>query len=134
MFLLRKQKSLLKSVSWAISLAILVVTLIPVHFHLHHKNDPQLNGHSHVADLHLKNEEKIESLCEDDAIVYTKAAPDKQPYRGFLPLVILSSLSLPLPEYTGNLLHLAVPLHNQLKTSYQYFSPPLRAPPASSIV
>ncbi len=134
MFLLRKQKSLLKSVSWVISLAILVVTLIPVHFHLHHKNDPQLNGHSHVADLHFKNKEKIDSLCEEDAIVYTKAAPDKQPNNAFLPLAILSTLSLPLPEYQGKLIHLSAPLHYRLKSSYQYFSPPLRAPPAFPIV
>ena len=131
---LRKQKSLLKSVSWVISLAILIVTLIPVHFHLHHKNDPQLNGHSHVADLHLQNEERIESLCEDDAIIYTKAAPDKKPNTAFLPLVILSSYTLSLPVYQGEHFDVTAKDNEQLKSSYQYFAPPLRAPPVFSLV
>jgi hypothetical protein len=119
-----------RSISWLLVVAVLGITLLPAHYHLHHLHSDDATAHTHTIDLHVIAD-KADQSHHDDASIFS-ATPDvvvKKTNPEFSPYIILAILLVLLPTYT-NLLRIKAD-HGDLglKRLYPYFSPLLRAPP-----
>ena len=124
----------IKTISWSLIAAILLVTLLPAHYHLHHLYDENTNTaittHKHVIDLHVLSEESGQS--HHDEATSISASPDgivKNNAPDFMPFILISFILLVI---TTQNIRLNIQLKSRrinLVPHAPYFSPLLRAPP-----
>ncbi len=125
-----------KPVSWFLIATILLVTLLPAHYHLHHLyNDETLSSaattHKHVIDLHVLTE-KTGQLHHDDEVTIFAASPDgimKKSGPDYSPFILLAIVLLLLPALITRKSLLLSYKSTNLKQPLPHFTPLLRAPP-----
>ena len=119
-----------KPIGWLLVLAVLLITLLPAHYHLHHLYSTATATHAHVIDLHLTIDEVGDSHHDEAASI--ASSPDgivKKSTAAFPLFIALAIVLTILPILkTRTLIH---PAHKNtaLQQSYPHFTPPLRAPP-----
>ncbi len=130
MLTLRKLFLRYRSISWLLMGAILVLTLLPAHYHLHHESAPASASHEHVIDFHVAAD-ATGSGHHDDAVIF-QATPDSvvKPFQNnplpFLLFVfLLALLPIVVPQIGQRFFVSIIPL----RQSVWHFTPPLRAPP-----
>ena len=124
-----------KPISWLLIAAILLVTFLPAHYHLHHiYNDDAFSSaarHAHVIDLHVLTESAGQSHHDDEATIIA-VSPDgivKKSNPEFSPFIMLAIVLLLLPALNKGI---NIPLNYRStdpKKPYPHFIPLLRAPP-----
>jgi hypothetical protein len=136
----RKQIITYKSINWLLVALILLLTLLPAHYHLHHLHDDDSHrtevhgynqGHDHAIDLHLLTNKTGQSHHDEDAINIT-ASPDgivKKSNPAFSPFALLVIVLALLPVSISRFRLFSDRNNTNLRHSYLHFSPPLRAPP-----
>ncbi len=120
--------------SWLLVAVLLMQTVFPVHFHLHHSDNTSPQEHAHVVDSHLLTDSQASEHHADEDTHPLKTSPDaiaKQNMdTGFVAtlavsLIVLFSIFLPALTHnwrrTQNLVN-----HSR----YYKLAPPLRAPPS----
>lgn len=123
-----------KPLSWLLIAAILLVTFLPAHYHLHHSYDDTFGatatGHEHIIDLHVLTEKTGHSHHDEATII--AASPDgifKKSNPDFFPFILLIIVLQLLPVLCKQI---NIPLNyrsTDIKQSYHHFTPLLRAPP-----
>jgi len=125
-----------KSVSWLLVAAILLVSVLPAHYHLHHLIGTTSAAHSHATDLHLSTDKLAQSHHNDGATIIN-AAPSGLLSKwdgdinkpditllvflvSFLALFSLFNIKRNSRPYQVIIFY---------KKIFYRFSPPLRAPP-----
>jgi hypothetical protein len=119
-----------KSISWLLALAILLVTLLPTHYHLHHLYSADAATHAHVIDLHLALDKTGQSHHEEEGSI--TASPDgimKKSNAAFSLFIVLAIVLALLPILKTRIIIRQDHKNIGLKQSYPYFLPLLRAPP-----
>jgi hypothetical protein len=119
-----------KSTSWLLVLAILLVTLLPAHYHFHHLGSAGMDSHAHVIDLHFATD-KTGATHHDEAGSIA-ASPDgmvKKSNAAFPLLFALAIVLTILPILKTRFIVRPVHKNTGLKQSYPHFTPLLRAPP-----
>ena len=120
-----------KTIHWLLVVSVLLITLMPAHYHLNHLFSGDPTSHDHVVDFHLIADKTDQSHHGVETTVFT-ANPDgivKKSNPEFSSLVLLLILLVILP-IIGNRIRIHLDYYNvSLKQSYHHFSPPLRAPP-----
>ena len=120
-----------KLLSVLLMASILMVTLLPVHFHLHHISDDYSADHSHAVDLHIIGAKSSHTHDDGHTTIVTPSPERVVEKTGsiIVPFVFLIFILLVI-LFSSNKLRVQ---RNQNITStinsYRYFSPPLRAPP-----
>ena len=125
-----------KSVSWLLIATILLVTLLPAHYHLHHQHNDDISSsttaiHEHVIDLHVLTEKTGQSHHDDEATIIA-ASPDgmvKKNNPDFFPFILLAMALLLLPALNKRINIQLNYRSTDLNQPYPHFSPLLRAPP-----
>jgi hypothetical protein len=126
-----------KTISWLLVVSVLLITLMPAHYHLNHlfSDSSSEHGHStdhaHVVDFHFIADETDQSHHGEDTTVFT-ANPDgivKKANPEFFPFILLVILLVLLPILNKRIRICLDYCNLSLKQSCQHFSPPLRAPP-----
>ena len=120
-----------KAINWLLVVAVLLVTLMPAHYHLSHLFDNHSSDHAHVIDFHLITDKTDQSHHGEDTAVFT-ATPDgivKKSNPDFSPFIFLAVLLVLFPIFNNQLRFYQGYGDVNLKQSYHHFSPPLRAPP-----
>ena len=129
-----------KPVSWMLIAAILLVTILPAHYHLHHLYSDDMHNadagitpasHAHTMDLHLltdtagqsHHEEDVTSIAASPDTVINKSAPL------FSPIILLAVILALLPSLSKPVFIQPANRNIGFKKLYLYFSPLLRAPP-----
>jgi len=123
-----------KPISWFLIAAILLVTFLPAHYHLHDSDDDTFGAtatrHEHVIDLHVLTEKTGHSHHDEATII--AASPDgifKKSNPDFPPFILLIIVLQLLPVLCKQI---NIPLNyrsTDIKQSYHHFTPLLRAPP-----
>lgn len=120
-----------KTISWLLVVSVLLITLMPAHYHLNHLFSDNSTDHAHVVDFHLIADKTDQSHHGEDTTVFT-ANPDgivKKSNPEFFPFILLAILLVLLPLHNKRIRIRLDCCNVSLKQSYQHFSPPLRAPP-----
>jgi len=125
-----------KSISWLLITAILLVTSLPAHYHLHHLDNVEvLNSavatHEHLIDLHILTEMSGQSH-HDEGTTIIASSPDgiiKKSNADFSPFILLTVVLLLLPALNRQSHVRITSSNNNFKQSYPHFKPLLRAPP-----
>jgi len=125
-----------KPISWLLIAAILLVTFLPAHYHLHHLYNDETSSsttarHEHVIDLHVLTEKTGQSHHDDEATIIA-ASPDgivKKNNPDFFPFILLAMVLLLLPALNKQINIQLNDRSTDLKQPYPHFSPLLRAPP-----
>jgi hypothetical protein len=120
-----------KSISWQLIAVLLLVTLLPAHYHLHHHDSAESSTHVHSIDLHLISDDAGQSHHDEDTSIFAAtpdviAKKDRPDFSVYIPLAIL--LVLILAHNNQNSIR-PDQSDQRLEPHYPYFSPPLRAPP-----
>lgn len=109
---------------------ILLTTLMPAHYHLHHVHNTSDTVNHHAIDLHFVTADTDQSHHDEYTSIFA-ATPDVIVKKGgsdmhLLLLLTLILLSLPMFKRIG-----IGPCHYiaGFKQHHPYLSPPLRAPP-----
>ena len=130
MLSLRKMRCRCLSIVWLMVVAVLMLTLAPHHYHLHHDTAPGSLSHQHSIDLHLLSDAHDEAH-HDEAIAF-EATPDGlvKPF-GDKPLNILLTVFLLalLPIVDSRTRHPSFRTATSLGHAFYHLTPPLRAPP-----
>jgi len=120
-----------KSTNWLLVVAILLISLVPAHYHLHHICGTESTNQIQTIDLHLTSDTVVQSHHGEDTTIIT-STPDtlvqdtsSSPtllalLTVFLILLVLTNLRVSIRSNFGNIV---------LKQVLYYFAPPLRAPP-----
>jgi len=120
-----------KSTNWLLVAAILLISLIPAHYHLHHICGTDSTNQTQAIDLHLTSDTVDQSHHNVDTTIIA-STPDTlvQDISSaptllalltvFLILLVLTNLRVSIRANFGNIV---------LKQVLYYFAPPLRAPP-----
>ncbi len=132
----RKQISNYKSVSWLLVAAILLVSVLPAHYHLHHLIGNTSATHSHATDLHLSADKLAQSHHNDGATIIN-AAPNGllSKWDGEInkpditPLVILVAFFTLFSIFSIKRIFRPDQATSFYKQILYRVSPPLRAPP-----
>lgn len=120
------------TISWALIVALLLLTLVPFHLHLHHDDVPAAgaSAHEHVADIHVyadahgaDHHESSHALDPAPDITLKNSSVQLPVFAILLTLFIL----LPLGGRTFCYTRLA--LTQRLPRFIRHTTPPLRAPP-----
>ena len=121
--------------SWLLVAVLLVQTVFPIHFHLHHSDNTVPQDHEHVIDSHLLNDSQATEHHVDEDAHALKTSPDviakQNTDTGFVftlavCLIALFTLVPPL------LVHHWRRAQNFVRYSLYYcLAPPLRAPPST---
>ena len=120
-----------RSISWLLVAAILFVTFLPAHYHLHHVFSEDSVAHDHSIDFHLLTDATAESHHDEHATI-VEATPDgivKNKSSAFLPFILLATLLLILPVVYKRIRIRRDHSHATPYQSFHHLSPPLRAPP-----
>ncbi|MFV1993076.1 MAG: hypothetical protein ACC635_04160 [Acidiferrobacterales bacterium] len=132
----RKQIKNYKSISWLLVAAMLLVTVLPAHYHLHHLVSDTSAAHSHATDSHLSTDKLAQSHHNDGAIIIN-AAPNGllSKWDGEINKLDITPL-VTLVSFLALFSFLNIKLNsrpNQATAFYKQIfyrlSPPLRAPP-----
>jgi len=123
-----------KSISWLLVATIMLVAILPVHYHLHHLHDAALSSadaaHAHVIDLHVMAESAGRSHHDEAASI--DASPDCLMIKNnpdlFL-FILLAIILMLLPVFNKKINIQLNSRSTKLKQRYLYFAPLLRAPP-----
>ncbi len=132
MTLARNKVIYCRSISWLLVAAVLLTTLLPVHYHLHHLYSADSSTHEHAIDLHLITDNVDQSHHDEDTSIFA-ATPDviaKKAYSETTSLILLAILLVLLPVLNNSIRIRPGYFDLTLKQHYPFFSPPLRAPPA----
>ena len=120
-----------KSISWMLIAAILMLTFLPAHYHMHHVASVNSSHHDHVIDFHVAGEQTVPS--HHAGVIHSfSATPDgmlKKTNPAFSFFIILVLFPALLPLFTHRIRIRPGSNIIGLKQSYPHFSPPLRAPP-----
>ena len=125
-----------KSISWLLVVAILLVTILPAHYHLHHLHGDDMHSATagvpaHVIDLHLLTDSTGQSHHNED-VTSIAASPDgivKKSNPVFAPFIFLA-IMLVLFLFLNKQIKIRIDYkYINLKQSYPHFTPLLRAPP-----
>ena len=128
---LRKLALKYRSAHWLLVAAILLISLIPAHYHLHHICGTEVTSQIQSIDLHLLSDADEQSHHGIDTTVIT-ISPDTLVKDTDSSNVLLALLTVFL------LLLVLLHLHSMLRFSldkknlnqlFYYLTPPLRAPP-----
>ncbi len=122
-----------KSTRLLLVVAILFTALVPVHYHLHHVHGIDAHGHEHTIDLHLVTASADQSHDHDDATSIFAATPDvivKKIGFDVFPCLLLAGLLVTGAIYSRSSARPSIRA-TRYKQHARYFSPQLRAPPAS---
>jgi len=131
-----------RPISWLLITAILLIALMPAHYHLHHLHNADSLGHQHIIDLHL-------STAADDAshsghgshhdgsghdmdTMSFAASPDsilKKNHSPLSPFILLTVVLVLFPVLNQGFSHWLDHRKINLKQPYPHFTPLLRAPP-----
>lgn len=134
----RKQISNYKSVSWLLVAAILLVSVLPAHYHLHHLVGITSADHTHATDLHLSADKPGQSHHNDGTTIINVApsgllskwdGDSNKP--DITPLVILVSFLALFSFFNIKQNSRPYQATTSSKQIFYRFSPPLRAPPLS---
>ena len=122
-------------ISWLLITAILLVAILPIHYHLHHLHGDDNFGsaattHDHLIDVHLltdssgqaHHDEAISIAASPDGII-NKLSPD------FSPFLFLTAILLLLPTIGKRINIRLVHTTTRFKQHELFFTPQLRAPP-----
>ncbi len=119
-----------RSISLLLIAALLLSTVIPAHYHLHHihSNDPA--SHEHIIDLHLVTDTIGQSHHDEDTSVFA-ATPDVIVKKGHYDAApfLLMAITLVLLTVFNRIAARSACSHTRPWRQAAYFSPPLRAPP-----
>jgi hypothetical protein len=123
-----------KAISWVLLAVLLVQIIFPLHFHLHHDTNSEINGHQHIVDSHvLTDTQGTQHLADEDTHII-KTTPDvisKQNTDTGFDFVLLVSLLIVLSIVPLIISRLRQTIENSFRSFYYYdLAPPLRAPPA----
>ena len=132
MSMFRKLVFSFKSISWLLVLAILLVTFLPAHYHLHHLYSANTAVHEHVIDLHLALDKAGQPHHGDEMTSIISASPDgvmKKSNTAFPLFIVLAMVLVLLPILIKRIKIRLDYRYTGLKKSYPHFSPLLRAPP-----
>lgn len=121
------------AISWMLVVSLLLLTLFPFHYHLHHDVSAQINGattHSHVTELHILEAANDADHYEVGHTVDSAVDPTLK-YNNVWPpvFVILLTLSVLLPLSMRTFSYAQLSLSQRLPRFIRHSSPPLRAPP-----
>ena len=124
--------------SWLLIAAILLVTILPAHYHLHHLHGDDMHSATvgvpaHVIDLHLLTDSAGQSHHNEDA-TSIGASPDgivKKSNPVFAPFIFLAIVLVLFPILNKQIKTRPDYKYIGLKQSYPHFTPLLRAPPQS---
>lgn len=120
-----------KTINWLLVVSVLLITLMPAHYHLNHLFTDNPTSHDHVVDFHLIADKTDHSHHGEETTVFT-ANPDGIVKKNNLELssFILLAILLVILPVPGKRIRTHLDYCNaSLKQSYHHFSPPLRAPP-----
>ena len=124
-----------KAISWLLITAILLVTFLPAHYHLHHLYDDHDFSsagavHEHIIDLHVITE--LSGNSHHDDVASIAASPDgmmKKINPDFFPFILLAMVLLLLAVFNKQINIQLSSRSTKLKQRYPHFAPLLRAPP-----
>jgi hypothetical protein len=120
-----------QAINWLLIAAILLITLLPAHYHLHHLVNGDATSHSHNVDLHIAFAKAEESHHHTDVDVFA-AAPDgirKNTSPAFSPFLLLAIWLVLLPISHYRIISRPDYGDTRPKQIHPHLSPPLRAPP-----
>ena len=120
-----------KTINWLLVVSVLLITLMPAHYHLNHVFSGNSTSHDHVVDFHLIADKTDQSHHGEETTVFT-ANPDgivKKINPELSPFILLAILLVILPVLNNRIRTHRDFSDVNLKNSYHHFSPPLRAPP-----
>lgn len=120
-----------KIICWLLITAVLLVTLLPAHYHLHHLIHSGSASHEHSTDLHFVMNKADQSHHEDNAHSYA-AVPDGITKKAASAFIIFTFLiiSLALISFLNFRINRRPNYGTPgLRKTCYYFYPPLRAPP-----
>jgi len=132
----RKQISNYKSVSWLLVAAILLVSILPAHYHLHHLVGITSADHTHATDLHLSADKPGQSHHNDGTTIINVApsglltkwdGDSNKP--DITPLVILVAFFALFSIFNIKRIFRPDQATSFYKQILYRISPPLRAPP-----
>jgi len=125
-----------KPISWFLIAAILLVTFLPAHYHLHDSDDDTFGAtatrHEHVIDLHVLTEKTGHSHHDDDTATIIATSPDgilKKSNPDFSLFILQLIVLLLLPALSKKINITLNHIRTNLKQRYSHFTPLLRAPP-----
>jgi len=128
---LRKLAIKYKTAYWVLVAAILLISLVPAHYHLHHICGTESTNQIQTIDFHLTSGTVDHSHHDVDTTII-KSTPDSRVQDSnsiqtlvalltvFLILLVLVNLRIRIRTHFDNI---------ALKQILYYLSPPLRAPP-----
>ncbi len=121
------------AISWMLVVALLLLTLFPFHYHLHHDASAQVDGspgHDHVTDIHFLADANGAEHHEVGHTVDSAVNPTLK-YNNVLSHIfaILLTLLVLYPIRTLTFSHVQLALSQRLPRITRHSNPPLRAPP-----
>jgi len=130
MFTWRTMTHQYKSISWLLAAAILLLTVLPAHLHLHHVDTAANQSHEYVIDWHFIADDIATDHHEN--VTLLPAAPDglikKLGDHPLLATVLILLIVFVLPTAIRTL-QLRLSNHHHVPASFYTIAPPLRAPP-----
>jgi len=111
--------------------AVLALTLLPAHYHIHHPTSVDPSAHSHTVDLHVLSS-MPDSTHHDSSEASFATTPDgfvKKQDSTFHLFLILAIFLICLPILYKPSQARPFNWNIPLKRTYFYLTPPLRAPP-----
>lgn len=121
------------AIGWTLLAALLLLALVPFHYHLHHGDVPAAGSpaHEHTADIHLHAD--AGAAAHHDSGHTLDPAPDvtvKNAAGGQLPIfAALLALCIVLPLAGRTFCYARLAVSHRLPRCYRHTTPPLRAPP-----
>ena len=119
-----------KPVNWFLLVAILVATLVPAHYHLHHDDVAESLSHSHAIDLHLISDEHGSTHHEFDTTSFAAVPDDAVKMKSALTQYLFIAVLLAVIPILRNKVQIRP--KNRARGLFQiipHFTPLLRAPP-----
>ena len=119
-----------RSINLLLIATLLLSTVIPAHYHLHHTHSHDPAGHEHTIDLHLVTDNSGQSHHDEDTSFFA-ATPDvivKKVHYDAAPFLLMAII-LVLTTVFNRIAARSAGSHTRTRRQADYFSPPLRAPP-----
>ncbi|HEY9198278.1 MAG TPA: hypothetical protein VIR60_02855 [Gammaproteobacteria bacterium] len=131
--LFRRNAASRHTISWILVVALLLLTLVPFHYHLHHADQPPSDAASvpaHVTDIHILGGSNESD--HHDGTHTLEPTPDIALKQNGVHLPLFAALlvlSVLLPLVAGLSLKPAAVSAQRLPRFHRHNTPPLRAPP-----
>lgn len=120
-----------KVVHWLLAAAILLVALLPAHYHLHHLSTSDTPTHAHEVDLHVMVDVSEQSHHGEEITIINSTPDILLKDTNFVPPLVALLAVWFISLFVSNL-RTSVRLDFEnvaLKQVFNFFAPPLRAPP-----